>query len=70
MENNLNDTSNGIWKFSLFHNNVRSLKRNVDSLETHLLNELEYHFSVTGITETKLTNSDLPEQPPSLSGYD
>ena len=32
-----------------------------ESLEIHLLNELEYHFSVIGITETKLANSDLPE---------
>ena len=36
MKNNLNDTSNGIPKFSSFHNNVRSLKRNFESLETHL----------------------------------
>ena len=70
MKNNLNDTSSGIPKFSLFHNNVRSLKRNFESLETHLLNELEYHFSVIGITETKLANSDLPEQLPSLPGYE
>ena len=56
--------------FSLFHNNVRSLKRNFESLETQLLNELEYHFSVIGITETKLANSDLPEQLPSLPGYE
>ena len=54
MKNNLNDTSSGIPKFSLFHNNVRSLKRNFESLETHLLNELEYNFSVIGKTETKL----------------
>jgi len=46
MKNNLNDTRNGIPKFSLFHNNVRRMKRNFESLETHLLNELEYHFSV------------------------
>ena len=62
MKNNLNDARTGIPKFSLFHSNVRSLKRNFESLETQLLNELEYHFSVVGITETKLANSDLPEQ--------
>ena len=70
MKNNMNDTSNGMPKFSLFHNNVISLKRNFESLETHLLNELEYHFSVIGIAETKLTNSDLPELLPSLPGYE
>ena len=61
MKNNMNDTSNGMPKFSLFHNNVRSRKRKFESLEIHLLNELEYQFSVIGITETKLANSDLPE---------
>ena len=70
MKNKLNDTRNGIQKCSLFHNNVRSLKRNLENLETHLLNELEYHFSVIGITETKIANSDLPEQLPSLPGYE
>ena len=71
MKNNLNvDTRIGSPKFSLFHNNVRSLKRNFENLETHLLNELEYHFSVIGITETKIANSDLPEQLPSLPGYE
>ena len=67
MKKNLNDTRNGIPKFYLFHNNVRSLKRNFKSLETYLLNELEYHFR---ITKTKLANSELLEQLPSLPGYE
>ena len=29
MKNNLNDTSNGILKFSLFHNSIRCLRRNL-----------------------------------------
>ena len=41
-------TRTGIPKFSLLHNNFRSLKRNFENLETHLLNELEYYFSVLG----------------------
>ena len=70
MKNNLNDSSNRILNFSLFHNNVRSVRRSFKNLETHLLNELEYHFSVTGITKTKLANSDLPELLLSLPGND
>ena len=70
MKNSLNYTRKGIPNFSLFHNNVRSLKRNFENLETHLLKELEYHFSVIGITETKIINSDLPDQLPSLPGYE
>ena len=43
--------------FSILHNNVRSLRRNLENLQEHLLVELDYCFSVIGITETKITNS-------------
>ena len=46
--------------FSLLHNNVRSLRRNLDNFQTHLLEELQLHFSVIGVTGTKITNSNLP----------
>jgi hypothetical protein len=46
--------------FSLIHNNIRSLKRNGENLQSHLLNELNCHFSVIGITETRIKNSDIP----------
>ena len=49
LKNRLNNS-----KFSLFHNNVRSLKRNLDNLQTHLLDELHYNFSVIGVTETRI----------------
>ena len=42
--------------FSLLHNNVRSLRRNRDNFQSHLLEELQLHFSVIGITETKIIN--------------
>ena len=42
---------------SLFHTNIRSLKRNLESLQTHLLDELNFHFNVLGITETRIHNS-------------
>ena len=51
----INDSS-----FSLFHNNIRSLKRNGGNLQSHLLNELNCHFSVIGITETRIKKSDIP----------
>ena len=40
--------------FSLFHTNVRSLKRNFENLHSHLLNELGYPFNIIGITETRM----------------
>ena len=55
-------------KFSVFHNNVRSLKRNPEKFQTHLLNELDYHFNVTGITETRINSSDCDFNP-SMPGY-
>ena len=39
---------------------MRSLRRNLDKFQSHLLEELQLHFSVIGITETKITNSNLP----------
>ena len=40
--------------FSILHNKVPSLRRNLENLQVHLLDELNYRFSVIGITETKL----------------
>jgi hypothetical protein len=43
--------------FSLFHLNIRSLERNLSNL-TNLLSTLNIEFSVIGITETWLKNSE------------
>jgi hypothetical protein len=45
--------------FSMLHNNVRSLKRNLENLQTHLLQELHFNFRVIGITETKIRDNDF-----------
>jgi hypothetical protein len=42
----------------MLHNNVRSLKRNLENFQTHLLQELDFNFSVIGITETKISILD------------
>ena len=55
---------------SLFHTNIRSLKLNLQSLQTHLLDELNFHFNVLGITETKIHNSlENLDFNPSISHY-
>ena len=46
--------------FSIFHNNVVSLNHNLDNVLT-LLDELDFHFNVIGVTETKITNSNVYE---------
>jgi hypothetical protein len=55
-------------QFSIFHNNVRSLKKNLENLQTHLLNELNYNFSVIGISETRIKGENCDFNP-SLPGY-
>jgi hypothetical protein len=36
--------------FSLFHNNVSSLRKNLEHLQVQILGELKFPFSVIGIT--------------------
>ena len=60
------ETSN----FSLLHTNIRSLKRNQENFEIHLLNELNYQFSVIGITETRITEAGTLNFDPSLPNYE
>jgi hypothetical protein len=52
--------------FSIFHNNVVSLRRN---FESHLLDELDFHFNIIGVKETKITNSNQSTYHPHISGY-
>ena len=54
--------------FSIFHNNVVSLKRNLENVLT-LLDELDFHFDVIAVTETKITNSNVNEFYPNIPGY-
>ena len=56
-------------RFSILHNNVRSLRRNLENLQVHLLDELDYRFSVIGITETKITNSAGLDFNPHIPNY-
>ena len=57
------------YYFSLFHNNVRSLKANIENLQTHLLNELDFHFNVIAVTETRISHVDISNFNPSLPNY-
>ena len=63
-------SSDGDFKFSLLHNNVRSLRRNLENLQVHLLDELEHHFSVIGVSKTKITKTSLLDFNPSTAGYE
>ena len=54
---------------SFFHNNVSSLKGNLENFQTHLLDELNYHFSVIGVTETRIRNANSMDFNPEIPGY-
>ena len=47
-----------ISSFSVFHNNVVSLNRNLKNLQTQLLHEVDFLFNVIGVSETKITNAN------------
>ena len=55
--------------FSLLHNNVRSLRCNLENFQVHLLDELDYPFSVIGISETKITTSTGLDFNPHIPNY-
>ena len=55
--------------FTIFHNNIRSLRRNLETLVTHYLHELNINFNIIGVTETKITSSNEFTDLPSIPGY-
>ena len=55
--------------FSLLHNNIRSLKRNFENFQVHLLDELNFEFSIIGVSETKIISGKEMEFNPSIPGY-
>ena len=51
------------------HNNVRSLKRNIEAFQNHLLSELKFIFDIIGVSETRIVG-DMPLTfNPDLRGY-
>lgn len=40
--------------FVVIHNSIRSLSRNLDHFQTHLLDELDFNFSIIGVSQTKI----------------
>ena len=58
-----------ISSFSVFHNNIVSLNRNLENLQTQILHEVDFHFNVIGITETKITNANSQLCTAHIPGY-
>ena len=55
--------------FSLLHNNIRSLQRNLENFQVHLLDELNFEFSIIGVSETKIISGKELDFNPSIPGY-
>ena len=55
--------------FSIFHNNFLSINKNLENLQTQILEDLEFHFDIRGISETKTTNSNSAISVPTIPGY-
>lgn len=53
--------------FSILHNNIRSLRLNLENFQSHLLSELDFNFDILGISETKITNSRTLDVAPDLN---
>jgi hypothetical protein len=54
---------------SFLHNNLRSLRRNIENFQEHLLQELNFTFSIIGVTETRITQSSCLDFNPNIVGY-
>ena len=56
-------------RFSFFHNNVCRLRRNLEHLQTQILDELDFSFSVIGITETRIKQNNFNDFNYNITGY-
>ena len=55
--------------FSIFHDNVQSINKNLRNLQTQILEELEFHFDIIEKSETKIANSNSVISVPTIPGY-
>ena len=56
-------------KETIFQNKIFSFRKKLENLQTHILDELDFPFSIIGITETRITNEDLGGFNYNIPGY-
>lgn len=54
---------------SFLHVNIRSLQKNVEDFQHHVLNKLNFNFTFIGVTETRLSEGNTINLIPQLPGY-
>ena len=52
--------------FSIFHNNLISLSKNFENLQSSILDELGFNLNIIEITETKINDSRKAPNSPCL----
>ena len=55
--------------FCIFYNNIWSLSKTLENLQNYLLNELDTHFSIIGVSETRIVKDKVLLFDPNLPGY-
>ena len=48
---------------------MRSLERNLENFQVHLLDELNFEFSIIGVSETRIIGGKEMHFNPSIPGY-
>ena len=57
-------------KISFLHTNIRSLKKNFEEFQHHVLSELNFSFTVIGVSETRICDRECGSNfVPELPGY-
>ena len=44
--------------FFILHTNIRSLRKNIEHFQCHVLSEVKHNFTVLGVTETRLCEGE------------
>ena len=58
-----------ISDFSILHTNIRSLRKNIEHFQCHVLSEVKHSFTVLGVTETRLCEGESTDFISQLPGY-
>ena len=57
-------------KISFLHTNIRSLKKNFEEFRHHVLSEMNFRFTIIGVTETRICDRECSFNfVPELPGY-
>ena len=57
-------------KISFLHTNIRSLKKNFEEFQHHVLSEMSFRFTIIGVTETRICDRECSFNfVPELPGY-